>query len=1245
MRRSSRLVALRSLPSLPATTTVLGIAELYGEILGQLTISDLAKYRVVAKQATIDFQHVLAHRVRHYTRPFFPKVANWDVFFIQLRIRETWIVGSAALAVVSMPSKPLPPANLNAIAPYFWYGYWLKLMTDSFGFQVDADTGKVVTITFARESNVYDLFVCGGNTNQIHAITAKEVVCTDIKGASQGEAVRGWWHQLKEQDALWSPPAAGMQFKSPFPNDVTLFATTEGMDRDCGWACPGRPRVTSGLQGIGHWPWGRHDGSGGLCSSVRDFGRSRLKWKTGDHCKNPKYESVNSLVHADFNSDFKSPVFGQWAIDESAYVDAAGETFRFFVFGQVMAPVQWEDAHRRLRIECPTHDDPRTVHAFGAQIKTLTSAVREDDDLDCDKSLNMDIRLCTDAVKRRAEDGTWIELHVDHVGAGRALLFCPDPSREGELLQTMPLTCADWPLRKGDIVLVEATLHKRESFTFETRVGMFSSNYEILSRNIRLLLTDPTLCSDKLSTPGDNFSDQEIILSPGEELSNDVEITPVVETGICGPGRGGQVVELCSIASRSSLDFMEDGGHHTDGTLTDSSSDAAGDKDDSGEVTVDASSRIRTAGSPPPDESTTNLPSVLRRLRDHKIQRIADLQYIKLQFRRDVPYKDGTFEAHHWVAWRMLYSEEEKVLQPAGGHPIKFPQSDPSAVPYHPRRIHDKYKDYDVRIMKGMHKGLYGRVLSTTNDSKMAQVRLRGGNLRPHALVPVKYLVHEHSGLDLDKAVNTAPEILAGKRAAREQMRAAIALPTFSIPEQGGPIPADLTWEALINLPSAVSPSEPTPLTPAPVVPDDWLRHPYLRGAWLDVRCVCPDTYYKGIYNNRVGVIEGLPAVIKAGDRGVAEVKFAPFSETTVRKVKVKYLVPVCTTELPGVIAADAAKPMAEVQGVQVVVIGPDKLGRWNHVGMRGWIMNGGIQFQGLDGVIDFPIQSVLIRTQSTFSHLLSSMPPKKIPFYRNWEGNEGAPIDVEVGSSEKPVDLDAWLDAAAPAGPATVRKKGPVKQKTCTGRFACIRSATGRLFETTDLRWDWQTRSREGWRRIQIRMESSLFEFMDSSSSALADAQLYHGYSWEIIDYRTSYAREHGGYEAYPLQVKPPMTFDVFGIVRGMSVSEVCQAKDGSIILGKPRWHSEGSAGSALTVKYHQQLAAISRGLEGLRVPAFLDNEEIVLSCKTPRSLPVGAVVIATATFFVDCSPLAPEREEHFSLNVVTLEALSFLL
>ncbi|KAJ7112793.1 hypothetical protein C8R43DRAFT_961790 [Mycena crocata] len=192
-------------------------------------------FRGVSKDSCADFSAILASRVRIYTRPFFHTKEDWQVFFRQMRNRKSWIVGSVALAVLCMPSRPATPDNLNAIAPRVWYTYWLRLMTGSLGFQVDSDTlcegeysgvawrlvvfthptvdNKKITITFARGRGIYELFVNGGNSNQVHAITAREVVCTNVRLTAAGKAVKGWRQQWNEQVAMWITHVLAPDFK------------------------------------------------------------------------------------------------------------------------------------------------------------------------------------------------------------------------------------------------------------------------------------------------------------------------------------------------------------------------------------------------------------------------------------------------------------------------------------------------------------------------------------------------------------------------------------------------------------------------------------------------------------------------------------------------------------------------------------------------------------------------------------------------------------------------------------------------------------------------------------------------------------------------------------------------------------------------------------------------------------------------------------------------------------------------
>ncbi|KAJ7933290.1 hypothetical protein B0H13DRAFT_2306969 [Mycena leptocephala] len=167
------------------------------------------------------------------------------------------------------------------------------------------------------------------------------------------------------------------------------------------------------------------------------------------------------------------------------------------------------------------------------------------------------------------------------------------------------------------------------------------------------------------------------------------------------------------------------------------------------------------------------------------------------------------------------------------------------------------------------------------------------------------------SGLHLDEVLATPQPVLESIRLQNYTLRAKL----FEKPP--GPLPDTINWLEVAQS-STPPPLHPTPtVNPSPHVlyaDGNWLRLPMLRGAWLDVICRCPTTYYRGRYNNRVGTIKGVPHKILPGDKGVAEI---------------------WTTEYPGVVPVEDARQILDVPGTMVVVIGPDFGGSLQHVGKR----------------------------------------------------------------------------------------------------------------------------------------------------------------------------------------------------------------------------------------------------------------------------------------------------------------------
>lgn len=139
----------------------------------------------------------------------------------------------------------------------------------------------------------------------------------------------------------------------------------------------------------------------------------------------------------------------------------------------------------------------------------------------------------------------------------------------------------------------------------------------------------------------------------------------------------------------------------------------------------------------------------------------------------------------------------------------------------------------------------------------------------------------------------------------------------------------------------------------------EWLRQPQLEGIWLDVLCRCPTTYHNGIYDKRIGLVKGVPRMISAGHKGVVPVSLGPFTSEMVRKLRVEFLYPLGTTEMPGIISRSAARPVLEVDGMCVVVIGPCSSGDRRYIGRNGVVQKGAVLVNGYLVPIYFPPRNV----------------------------------------------------------------------------------------------------------------------------------------------------------------------------------------------------------------------------------------------------------------------------------------------
>jgi hypothetical protein len=116
---------------------------------------------------------------------------------------------------------------------------------------------------------------------------------------------------------------------------------------------------------------------------------------------------------------------------------------------------------------------------------------------------------------------------------------------------------------------------------------------------------------------------------------------------------------------------------------------------------------------------------------------------------------------------------------------------------------------------------------------------------------------------------------------------------------------------------------------------------------------------HNGIYDKRIGLVKAVPRNILPGNKGVVLVSLGPVTEETVKKLRVEYLFPLGTTEMPGFITRAAARPILEVNGTCVVIVGPSLSGDRQYIGRRGVVQEGFVYVVGYLNPIMFPPRNV----------------------------------------------------------------------------------------------------------------------------------------------------------------------------------------------------------------------------------------------------------------------------------------------
>ncbi|KAK6984900.1 hypothetical protein R3P38DRAFT_3231305 [Favolaschia claudopus] len=311
-----------------------------------------------------------------------------------------------------------------------------------------------------------------------------------------------------------------------------------------------------------------------------------------------------------------------------------------------------------------------------------------------------------------------------------------------------------------------------------------------------------------------------------------------------------------------------------------------------------------------------------------------------------------------WSFVRVASSETR--LSSTGGLSAQKNPAPPAAEG--PRRhvVPDPFSQMEVQAFERNIGTFYGMVVGTSADRKKVSIRTEGRAVNTVELISVCDVKERHTGLSLTDYRNASAEQIRELRTAQDKSRLIAAAvsegPEFS-PEDlpgaadawpeafGGAVHA--ASQSLAPAASSQSSSEP---------PSNWLLQTALENSCLDVVVRGASTSSTKPYNDVVGVIRSMPKV-KRNDRGSVKVRFGRVICTD-KWIPVKNLFPLTTTEFEGVTSRALARPILDVIGVNVVVIGPDTEGRCDFVGSTGITSSHGKV--NIDGaLILFPVTSL----------------------------------------------------------------------------------------------------------------------------------------------------------------------------------------------------------------------------------------------------------------------------------------------
>ncbi|KAK6975076.1 hypothetical protein R3P38DRAFT_3238210 [Favolaschia claudopus] len=294
-------------------------------MLSFLPLVALMTYRQVNSMALYHVMEITRRRVMRYTAPFFCTTGERDVFFHVLDDLHSWIIGPVALAVLSFGFDPAAPSHLTVISSRHSERAWIDFMCKVLHFKCKSYIGgrgvhplahqlmvfnhpkvpgRFVTVTTPRESSFHELFLNGSSTLMTNAVSAQEIICTYVDLTSNFEGVYGFAH-ANTMDIMPIGPVSAIPVpasdrpcrlkpRTPFEKGVKLHVSTRVLGRPCGLACPALRRISTDLEGIGHWRWGGLDRLyWEEDENLNKMASSDIQYCTGVVCRNTLCENFS----------------------------------------------------------------------------------------------------------------------------------------------------------------------------------------------------------------------------------------------------------------------------------------------------------------------------------------------------------------------------------------------------------------------------------------------------------------------------------------------------------------------------------------------------------------------------------------------------------------------------------------------------------------------------------------------------------------------------------------------------------------------------------------------------------------------------------------------------------------------------------------------------------------------------------------------------------------------------------------